>query len=391
MEFGIFIQGYLPGPQAHDTEAEHRGFMNEIELVKAADRNNWKYVWVSEHHALPEYSHISANEAFCAYLAAVTERIHIGSGIFNLSPRVNHPVRTAEKVAMLDHLSNRRFEFGTGRGAGSHEVGTFNIHDPASTKSEYYEVLPEIVRMWEQKDYTFHGKHFELDVPHDILPKPWGVGHPPIWRATGSPGTWKEAGDLGVGALGFTFSSLEDMKPLIASYKQAIADCTNPAGQYKNDSAMITSGVRCSFDRNKAHEQMSRFGNGYLVSLVTLYHDTFPRNPMAIRWPNPPHSLSPEMVEQLVQAKFILCGTPEEVCEQLEPYVAAGIDQLAFGVPNDVTQEEALEMIETFGKHVIPEFDKNPHHFRTNDMRATAQRKHPTWDKEPPPLKTIWT
>jgi len=195
MEFSIFIQGYMPGPDAHNPVKEHEFLMKEMELVKAADKHNWKYVWLSEHHALPEYSHLSANEAVAGYLAASTERIHIGSGIFNLSPRVNHPVRTAEKVAMLDHLSNRRFEFGTGRGAGSHEVATFNIHDPSSTKSEYYEVLPEIVRMWEQKDYTFQGKHFQLDTPHDILPKPNGQGHPAIWRAVGSPGTWREAGE----------------------------------------------------------------------------------------------------------------------------------------------------------------------------------------------------
>ena len=55
-------------------------------------------------------------------------RIHLSSGIFNLSPRANHPVRTAERVAMLDHLSEGRFEFGTGRGAGSHEVARVRSH-----------------------------------------------------------------------------------------------------------------------------------------------------------------------------------------------------------------------------------------------------------------------
>src|SRR4051794_29978321 len=73
MEFGIFIQGHLPGPQAHSSDAEHRVLFDEIELVKCADRNNWKYVWISEHHALTEYSHISASEVYAGYLAAVTD------------------------------------------------------------------------------------------------------------------------------------------------------------------------------------------------------------------------------------------------------------------------------------------------------------------------------
>ena len=41
----------------------------------------------------------------------------------------------AERAATLDHITNRRFEWGTGRGAGSHEMSTvFNILDKDSTK-----------------------------------------------------------------------------------------------------------------------------------------------------------------------------------------------------------------------------------------------------------------
>jgi alkanesulfonate monooxygenase SsuD/methylene tetrahydromethanopterin reductase-like flavin-dependent oxidoreductase (luciferase family) len=388
MEFSLFFQGYIPGPDAHNPDKEHEFLMRELELVQAADRYGWKYVWLSEHHALPEYSHLSSNEVVAGYLAGRTERIHIGSGIFNISPRVNHPVRTAEKVAMLDHVSDRRFEFGTGRGAGSHEVATFNIHDPASTKAEYYEVLPEIVRMWEQKDYTFQGKHFSVDTPHNILPKPNGQGHPPIWRAVGSPTTWADAGDLGIGALGFTFSSIHDLVPLIASYKEAAANCTEPVGQYKNDNAMVTSGVRCSLDRDKARAQALK--PSYIITLVTLYHDSFPRNPLAARWPNPPTLVHRDDLDDMLSLGFGLCGNPEEICEQLQPYVAAGVDQLGFGCPNDVSHDEALEMIETFGQHVIPEFDKDPQHL-TDKYRATAKPKYETWATEPPPLTTIWT
>ena len=54
-----------------------------------------------------EYSHLSASESFLGYCAALTERIHIGSGIFSSTRISNHPVRLAERVAMLDHLSRR--------------------------------------------------------------------------------------------------------------------------------------------------------------------------------------------------------------------------------------------------------------------------------------------
>src|SRR3954451_12524177 len=112
MEFGVFIQGYNPNFRWGDdpAAAEHRALMNDLELVKAADRAGFKYVWASEHHFLDEYSHLSANEAWLGYMAAVTKNIHLGSGIFNVTPPVNHPARIAERVAMLDHLSEGRFE-----------------------------------------------------------------------------------------------------------------------------------------------------------------------------------------------------------------------------------------------------------------------------------------
>ena len=124
MEFGVFIQSYNPEFRRGDdpAQAEHDVFMHDVEVVKAADKAGFKYAWVTEHHFLDEYSHLSANDVFCGFLANATERIHIGSGIYNPLPQVNHPAKVAERVAMLDHLSDGRFEFGTGRGAGSHEI-----------------------------------------------------------------------------------------------------------------------------------------------------------------------------------------------------------------------------------------------------------------------------
>jgi alkanesulfonate monooxygenase SsuD/methylene tetrahydromethanopterin reductase-like flavin-dependent oxidoreductase (luciferase family) len=390
VEFGIFIQGYVPGPDAQDPAAEHDALMGETELIKVADRHNWKYMWASEHHGLPEYSHISASDAYLGYLAAATERIHLGSGIFNLSPRVNHPVRNAERAAMLDHLSEGRFEFGTGRGAGSHEIATFNIHDTSSTRVEWDEVVRELPRMWERRDYTFQGDHFAVDTPHDVLPKPYGVGHPPIWVACGSPSTFEKAGSLGIGALGFSFSPIGDMKPQIDAYKQGIADCTDPIGQFVNDNVMITNAVVCMEDGDRAREIATRSTAGYLYSLVCLYHDTFPVPETAPVWPESPIQIDRATVDLAVQAGAILAGTPEEVSKCLGAYAETGVDQLAFGLPSYLTKDEAAETIELFGDQVIPEWDTDPEH-RTTKMRATAQPKYGPFAKKPPPIETIYT
>src|SRR5580704_4596432 len=123
MEFGIFNSLYLPRVliERDGRIAEHQRLMDEIEWTKAADRSGFKYKWATEHHFLEEYSHLSANEAFLAFVAARTTNIHIGSGIFNITPPVNHPVRIAERTAVLDILSGGRFELCMGRGSSTTE------------------------------------------------------------------------------------------------------------------------------------------------------------------------------------------------------------------------------------------------------------------------------
>jgi alkanesulfonate monooxygenase SsuD/methylene tetrahydromethanopterin reductase-like flavin-dependent oxidoreductase (luciferase family) len=150
VEFGLFNALYLPHEQASDPAMEHSRLLDEVTSIQAADRSGFKYTWASEHHFLTEYSHLSANESFLAFVAAKTERIHVGTGIFNITPPVNHPARVAERVAMIDHLSEGRFEFGMGRGSSSTEQGGFGITDPDLTKEMFDEVMPEFRKMWGQ-------------------------------------------------------------------------------------------------------------------------------------------------------------------------------------------------------------------------------------------------
>ena len=152
---------------------------------------------------------------------------------------------------MLDHFTGRRFEWGTGRGAGSHELASFNILDKNSTKPEWEEVVKEIPRMWEQVDYTFDGEHFTVPTPHNVLPKPYGQGHPPIWVACGNPPTFNRAGELGIGAIAFNFEPIFDLRGRIEAYKEGVANCTEPIGQFKNDNVMITNSVICCETREE--------------------------------------------------------------------------------------------------------------------------------------------
>ena len=231
MEFGLFLNGYLPGPggaqrrrRAHDAQA------GDAVRASTPTSYNWKYAWFGEHHALTEYSHMSAPECVIPYVAAKTERIHLGSAIMNLSPPVNQPTRNAERVAMLDHVTGGRYEWGTGRGAGEHEMQTFDLHT-SETKEMWNEVAPEILRMFEQRDYTFEGEFFRV---------PSAAQHPAealrrrVTRRCGSaaatPARSPQAGELGIGAIAFNFEPIYNLKGRIDAYKEGIANCTEPLG-----------------------------------------------------------------------------------------------------------------------------------------------------------------
>jgi alkanesulfonate monooxygenase SsuD/methylene tetrahydromethanopterin reductase-like flavin-dependent oxidoreductase (luciferase family) len=399
MEFGVFLNGYIPGPAAHSTEHEHIELFRQAEYVVAADKHNWKYAWFGEHHSLTEYSHMSAPEVVMGWVAAQTDYIHLGTGINSLSPRKEHPARYAERAAMLDHFTNRRFEWGTGRGAGSHELATFNIMDKNSTKAEWAEVVREIPRMWEQYDYSYDGESFTVPYPHNVVPKPYGQGHPPIWVACGNPGTFTTAGELGIGAIAFNFEPIFALRGRIEAYKEGAANCTDPLGQFKNDNVMITNSVICCETREEARQIAVRRGRGYMVTMVNMYHDTMPKSPDAITWPDTPFTLhdvikdpnvdADQLLDRIIDHGHMLCGTPDEVCEQIARWGDVGMDQLVFGLPiESMYDEEIFATLELFGDKVIPEFDKDRTH-STDHYRATAKPKYPPFN-HPLPSDVEW-
>lgn len=372
MEFGIFVQGYVGKRAETDPEAEHKALMEETEYVIQADRSHFKYAWASEHHFLEEYSHLSANDVYLGYLAHATERIHLGSGIFNPLAPVNHPVKVAEKVAMLDHLSGGRFEFGSGRGAGSHEILGFmpGITDMNHTKEIWEETIAEFPKMWLQDEYEgFQGKHWSLP-PRKVLPKPYGRSHPAMWYAAGSPSSYAMAGKKGLGVLGFSVQKVSDMEWVVESYKTAIKEA-KAVGDFVNDNVMVTSTAICAETHDKAVEIAVGGGLNYLQSLLFRYHDTFPRPEGIPEWPELLPEYSAEIIELLIAEELMICGDPGEVLAQCRRWEQAGADQLSFGLPIGISYEDTMNTIKLIGEHVIPEIDTDPVH-RTTRFRQSA-------------------
>ena len=371
MEFGFFCGGYLPNAMRTSPDAEHDRLMSEIRLAQVADQNNWKYFWTTEHHFLDEYSHISASEVMLAHVAATTERIHVGSGIFNITPPVNHPIRTAERVAMLDHLSGGRFEFGTGRGSSTTEQRGFGIDDPELTREMYDEVIGEFRKMWSQDEYSFDGKYFSVP-PRKILPKPYVKPHPPMWVAAGNPGTFEKAGRMGLGVLCFTTGAPSKLAPMIEIYKDAISKA-EPVGDYINDNVAVTTNFMCLEDREEAIDLMMNSGNGYHQSLVFRYLDTFPKPKGLPDWPALIPDPTREQIEAGIAAGISIVGSPDDCAEVIKGIENIGADTILLGPSSSMYPHDVMERtMKLFGQEVIPRFDLDPSQTKTARLRKEA-------------------
>ena len=372
MEFGFLTQGYLPKAEQSDPNAEHQVLMDDFELCLAAEAAGFKYIWISEHHFLDEYSHLSASEAFLGALAHATSRIHIGSGIFNPLPKVHHPATVAEKVTMLDHLSEGRFEFGTGRGAGSLEVTGFHteLDDISTTREIWEETIAEFAKMWMTDEYAgFDGKHWSMP-PRKILPKPFGPMHPAMWYAAGNLSSFEMAGRKGLGAIGFSLDELAKTEVAIKSYKAAVANA-DPVGAYVNDNIIVASGVTyLSEDRDEARRAFTGGSTNEYLGNVFRYHDSFPRPAHVPAWPEVMPQLDETALDGMIGLGSAIVGDPDDAIAQFKRWEATGADQFLL-VRAQKSKAETLQMIKLMGEHVIPKFDTDPVH-RTTRFREAA-------------------
>ncbi len=113
---------------------------------------------------------------FLAQVAAVTEKLQIGTGIC-LVPE-HHPIALAKRVASLDSLSNGRFLFGIGAGWNAEELENHGV-----AFKDRWRVLEESVAAmkacWTQKEASYQGEFVKFDAVW-VEPKPARKPHPPI-------------------------------------------------------------------------------------------------------------------------------------------------------------------------------------------------------------------
>src|SRR5258706_1999543 len=104
----LIFQG---SPEAGDAEV----YRQELRLGDLAEPLGFDSVWGVEHH-FTDYTMCPDVLEFLTFIAGRTRKVQLGSMVVVLP--WHDPLRVAEQVSMLDHMSDGRFILGIGRGLG---------------------------------------------------------------------------------------------------------------------------------------------------------------------------------------------------------------------------------------------------------------------------------
>ncbi len=370
MKFAMFYE--LPVPKPWTPGKEQAVIKNMVDQAVFGEQMGFHSVWSVEHHFLDEFSHCSNPEVLYGAIAARTSTLRIGYGVRLTPSPYNHPVRTAESVAMLDNLSDGRVEMGTGRSATRIELEGFGIN-PHETREMLGEAIDHIVGCWTNDEYEFEGKYWQMP-KRRVHPKPIQDPHPPIWTATTSIDGHYEVGKMGVGLLSFAVGvPPEDLIPRVAAYRRGQADCVKPKGKTRNDQVVAFTMSHCAATNDQAYAEAEesmlwypRHGGKIIGDAAAYaakwgkdgdlgtYHYTADAKAAVDSG-----AIDAMTFDYIKDSGAAMVGDPDKCIEIAKRYEAAGCDLLFCLLnPYNMTHDQSMNAIEHIGKYVIPELDK---------------------------------
>jgi alkanesulfonate monooxygenase SsuD/methylene tetrahydromethanopterin reductase-like flavin-dependent oxidoreductase (luciferase family) len=371
VKFGIFYELSVPRPFEVN---ERIVYENSLEQVRLADELGFDQVWAVEHHFLEEYSHCSAPELFLTACAMITENIRVGHGIVTCVPQFNHPIRIAERAAVLDILSGGRLEMGTGRSATWTELGGFQAN-PDETKKTWDEFVHAIPKMWMQERYSHDGQFFSMP-SRAVLPKPVQKPHPPLWVAVSSPGTEDDAADRGMGCLGVNFTTFAEQERKVKEYRRRIQQC-EPAGAFVNDQLNTINFLFCHDDSevgvSTGRKMMGQFQ--YMAGQLDMAKEVYPTR----AYPSAGllagarrQAASPGDLKEPPEG--IAVGNPDQIIRELKKWEATGVDRVQFllNAAETIPQQQVLDSLRLFATEVMPHFADDSAAQRSRDDAAKA-------------------
>lgn len=313
----------MPFPEAEGSE---RVLPNALRLAELSEELGFAHLWLSEHHGT-RYSISTSPLTLAAALSQRTCRVGIGLAVA-VTP-LHHPVRLAEEIALVDHLSGGRLIAGFGIGYAPREYAAYGA-DMADRHARGRECVELVRRLWREDEVTVETRFHHLRRARLVL-KPLQRPHPPIVIGTGSAAGAASLIDSDFGIL-----------------------VSGPSAMVRERSAPFVAGVPTGTRRVGAllslfvHEP-GRDPSAMLRSAARCYHAG-----NAELCDGPPPS------EDQVTASlsdFFCHGPPETILRRLEQYRAWGITEVLCSFKwGDLPMEEAVGSMRRFAQGVLPAF-----------------------------------
>jgi alkanesulfonate monooxygenase SsuD/methylene tetrahydromethanopterin reductase-like flavin-dependent oxidoreductase (luciferase family) len=164
-----------------DPQQGHKLYHRYLDELEYAEKAGFDGIAVNEHHQT-FYGLMPSPNIMAAALARRTSKATIMI-LGNAIAIRDHPLRVAEEIAMLDHLTDGRLVSGFVRAIGweyfSHSI------NPVHSRERFVEAHDLIVKAWTSEEM------FEWISPHyhfryvNLWPRPLQVPHPPVFIAGG--------------------------------------------------------------------------------------------------------------------------------------------------------------------------------------------------------------
>jgi alkanesulfonate monooxygenase SsuD/methylene tetrahydromethanopterin reductase-like flavin-dependent oxidoreductase (luciferase family) len=332
MKFGIFDQNDWSGLRVADQ------YQMKFELASLYEAAGFHIYQVSEHHGTP-LSTAPSPSVFLAALSQRTSKLRLGPLVYLLP--AYEPLRLIEEIAMLDHLSQGRFEFGVGRGASPHEIGFFGI--AAEDMQPMYVEALDIIRTALATGSLHHeGRYWQyrnIDLSITPLQKPY----PRMWVAVGSveSAQWAAQRDMNIVFGG----PVERAQTTFEHYARERARMAQ--GGAPHDLLMGLNRHILVADTDDAARAIGRRAwDKFYASFIKLWR----------RYGTEPGIRLPPEFDAVVESGFVVVGSAETVGHTLARQVHISGANFVGGnfVFGDMSFDEASRSVQLFAEHIMP-------------------------------------
>jgi alkanesulfonate monooxygenase SsuD/methylene tetrahydromethanopterin reductase-like flavin-dependent oxidoreductase (luciferase family) len=267
---------------------------------------------------------------------------------------LGHPIRLAEDIATLDHISQGRVEFGVGRGTFPDTHDGFNSPF-AESRERFDEYLEIILKAWTTERFSFTGKHYQCENLY-VRPKPVQKPHPPIRIGITSEATFPLVGRLGYPIIinPSRVFSLAELGPYIQQYRQAWKD----AGHAGPPQVGLRVPLYVAETAERAYAEPKDSTMAAVQGLGNRVADSASRIGTTGDWSAQAEHLRHMSYEDWLRDKVVY-GTPEAVVDRLQQLRdELGLTQLLYEVNygRQIPYELQLKNLRLINEHVIPQF-----------------------------------